>query len=635
MAGRIEDYALIGDCETAALVSRDGSIDWLCWPRFDSGACFAALLGDANNGRWQIAPAVASGGSTNVRVQRRYLPDTLILETEFVTADGSSAVLVDFMPLREGRLSSHLVRLVVGKRGTMPMRTELIVRFGYGGWIPWVTQNDAGELLAIAGPDLIVLRTPVELRGEEFTTVGDFTVSAGQQVPFVLSYGLSHIPLPEPVDAVAALRSTEQYWRSWASKRRGAEHPDGVVTRSLITLKALTYAPTGGIVAAPTTSLPEQLGGQRNWDYRFCWLRDATLTLLAFMNAGYYEEARAWRDWLLRAAAGSPADIQIMYGVAGERWLGEREIPWLDGYESSRPVRVGNAAADQLQLDVYGEVADALHHARVGGIQHLGAAWEFGRALLAHLETMWRNPDEGIWEVRGGRRHFTYSKVMAWVAFDRVIKDAEMFGLRGPVDRWRRVRAEIHEEVCRRAFNPALGAFAQAYESDQVDASALLIPQVGFLPPGDERVLGTIRAVEQKLLRGGFVLRYDTGAADDGLPPGEGAFIPCSFWLADAYVLTGRLEDAQCLFERLVGLCNDVGLLAEEYDYGACRAVGNFPQAFSHIALVNTAYNIAATRKPCEQRSGNPIAAGAAGADDDEVVEVLIGQGGATTRSAS
>jgi GH15 family glucan-1,4-alpha-glucosidase len=517
----------------------------------------------------------------------------------------------------------------------MPMRTELIVRFGYGGWIPWVTQNDAGELLAIAGPDLIVLRTPVELRGEEFTTVGDFTVSAGQQVPFVLSYGLSHIPLPEPVDAVAALRSTEQYWRSWASKRRGAEHPDGVVTRSLITLKALTYAPTGGIVAAPTTSLPEQLGGQRNWDYRFCWLRDATLTLLAFMNAGYYEEARAWRDWLLRAAAGSPADIQIMYGVAGERWLGEREIPWLDGYESSRPVRVGNAAADQLQLDVYGEVADALHHARVGGIQHLGAAWEFGRALLAHLETMWRNPDEGIWEVRGGRRHFTYSKVMAWVAFDRVIKDAEMFGLRGPVDRWRRVRAEIHEEVCRRAFNPALGAFAQAYESDQVDASALLIPQVGFLPPGDERVLGTIRAVEQKLLRGGFVLRYDTGAADDGLPPGEGAFIPCSFWLADAYVLTGRLEDAQCLFERLVGLCNDVGLLAEEYDYGACRAVGNFPQAFSHIALVNTAYNIAATRKPCEQRSGNPIAAGAAGAEDDEVVEVLIGQGGATTRSAS
>jgi GH15 family glucan-1,4-alpha-glucosidase len=635
MAGRIEDYALIGDCETAALVSRDGSIDWLCWPRFDSGACFAALLGDANNGRWQIAPAAASAGSTSVRVQRRYLPDTLILENEFVTADGSAAVLVDFMPLREGRLSSHLVRLVVGKRGTVPMRTELIVRFGYGGWIPWVTQSDAGELLAIAGPDMIVLRTPVELRGEGFTTVGDFTVSAGQQVPFVLSYGQSHVARPEPVDAVAALRSTEQYWRSWASKRRGAEHPDGIVTRSLITLKALTYAPTGGIVAAPTTSLPEQLGGQRNWDYRFCWLRDATLTLLAFMNAGYYEEARAWRDWLLRAAAGSPADIQIMYGVAGERWLGEREVTWLGGYENSRPVRIGNAAADQLQLDVYGEVADALHHARAGGLQHLGAAWEFQRALLAHLDTVWRNPDEGIWEVRGDRRHFTYSKVMAWVAFDRSIKAVEMFGLRGSVEHWRRVRAEIHEEVCRRGFNPALGAFVQAYESDQVDASALLIPQVGFLPPGDARVLGTIRAVEQNLLRGGFVLRYDTGAADDGLPPGEGAFIPCSFWLADAYVLTGRLGDAQGLFERLVGLCNDVGLLAEEYDYGARRAVGNFPQAFSHIALVNTAYNIAATKKPCEQRSGNPIAAAEAGAEDDEVVEVLIGQGGPTTRSAS
>jgi GH15 family glucan-1,4-alpha-glucosidase len=626
MASRIEDYALIGDCETAALVSRDGSIDWLCWPRFDSAACFAALLGDANNGRWQIAPAAGSGVATNVQVRRRYLPDTLILETEFVTADGSAAVLIDFMPLRQGRVSSHLVRLVVGKRGSVPMRTELIVRFGYGGWIPWVTQGDAGELRAVAGPDRIVLRTPVELRGEGFTTVGEFVVSTGQQVPFVLTYGQSHMPLPEPVDAAAALRSTREFWQSWAGQRRKTDHPDGIVTRSLITLKALTYAPTGGIVAAPTMSLPEQLGGQRNWDYRYCWLRDATLTLLALMNAGYYEEARAWRDWLLRAAAGSPADIQIMYGVAGERWLAEREIPWLGGYENARPVRIGNAAADQLQLDVFGEVADALHHARIGGLQHLGAAWDFGSALLAHLETAWRNPDEGIWEVRGGRRHFTYSKVMAWVAFDRGIKGAEMFGMRGPVERWRRVRAEIHEEVCQKAFNPALGAFAQSYESDQMDASALLIPQVGFLPPDDARVLGTIRAVEQKLLRGGLVLRYDTGAPDDGLPPGEGAFIPCSFWLADAYVLTGRLADAQRLFERLVGLCNDVGLLAEEYDSGARRAVGNFPQAFSHIALVNTAYNIAATRKPCEQRSGSPIAAAAAGAEDEAVIEVLVGQ---------
>src|SRR5262245_3608391 len=623
MAGRIEDYALIGDCETAALVSRDGSIDWLCWPRFDSGACFAALLGDANNGRWQIGPAQASAAAGSVTVQRRYLQDTLILETEFITADGSAAVLVDFMPLREGRLSSHLVRLVLGKRGTVSMRTELIVRFGYGGWIPWVTQSNAGELLAIAGPDLIVLRTPVELRGEGFTTVGDFSVSAGQQVPFVLSYGQSHIAIPEPVDTVAALRSTKEFWQSWVSRRRSTEQPDGIVTRSLITLKALTYAPTGGIVAAPTTSLPEQLGGQRNWDYRFCWLRDATLTLLALMNAGYYQEARAWRDWLLRAAAGNPADIQIMYGVAGERWLAEREVPWLPGYEGSKPVRIGNAAADQLQLDVYGEVADALHHARVGGIQHLGAAWDFGRALLAHLETAWRNPDEGIWEVRGGRRHFTYSKVMAWVAFDRGIKGIEMFGMRGPVEKWRQIRAEIHDEVCRRAFNPALGAFAQSYESDQMDASALLIPQVGFLPADDPRVLGTILAVEQKLLRDGFVLRYDTGAANDGLPPGEGAFIPCSFWLADAYVLTGRLPAAQRLFERLVGLCNDVGLLAEEYDSGAQRAVGNFPQAFSHIALVNTAYNIAATRKPCEQRSSN-ASVPATHAEGAEVFEFLV-----------
>ena len=613
MSSRIEDYALIGDCETAALVSKDGSIDWLCWPRFDSEACFAALLGDANNGLWRIALAAAAGMDANVRVRRRYRRDTLILETEFTTTDGSGAVvLIDFMLVRGGRASSHLVRLVVGKRGTVPMRSELTVRFGHGGSVPWVTRSETGDLLAIAGPDMLHLRTPIEIRGEGLTTIGDFAVSAGQRVPFVLTYVPSHLPLPEPVDADDALQSTEEFWRSWASACRGPEQHAEIVTRSLITLKALTYAPTGGIIAAPTTSLPEQLGGPRNWDYRFCWLRDATLTLLALMNTGYYDEARAWRDWLLRAAAGSPAQIQIMYGVAGERWLAEREVPWLGGYENSKPVRIGNAAADQLQLDVFGEVMDALHHARLGGLQDLTAAWEFQRALLAHLETVWRAPDEGIWEVRGGRRHFTYSKVMAWVAFDRGIKTVEAFGLDGPVERWRRVRAEIHEEVCRRAFNTHLGSFAQAYDSDLLDASTLLIPQVGFLPPDDARVRGTVEAIERKLLRGGFVLRYDTAATEDGLPPGEGAFLPCSFWLADAYVLIGRPVDAQRLFERLVGLCNDVGLLAEEYDTDAQRLVGNFPQAFSHIALVNTAHNIAHATKPCEQRSGSARLASAA-----------------------
>jgi GH15 family glucan-1,4-alpha-glucosidase len=611
MPSRIEDYALIGDCETAALVSKDGSIDWLCWPRFDSAACFAALLGNANNGHWRITPA--AGAQANVRRTRRYRRDTLILETELTTADGSgAAVLIDFMPLRGASPASHLVRLVVGKRGAVPMRTELIVRFGYGGWVPWVTRNEAGDFQAIAGPDMLLLRTPVELRGEGLTTVGDFVVSAGQRVPFALTYASSHLPIPEPIDAEEALRATEEFWQSWGSSCQSPEQHAEIVTRSLITLKALTYAPTGGIVAAPTTSLPEQLGGPRNWDYRFCWLRDATLTLLALMNTGYYDEARAWRDWLLRAAAGSPDDIQIMYGVAGERWLAEREVPWLSGHENSKPVRIGNAAADQLQLDVYGEVMDALHQARVGGLQHLAAAWDFQRALLAHLETVWRDPDEGIWEVRSGRRHFTYSKVMAWVAFDRGIKTVEAFGLDGPLDRWRRIRAEIHEEVCRRAFSTSLGSFTQSYDSDLLDASALLIPQVGFLPPDDARVRGTVEAIERKLLRDGFVLRYDTAASDDGLPPGEGAFLPCSFWLADAYVLLGRLADAQRLFGRLVGLCNDVGLLAEEYDTVAQRLVGNFPQAFSHIGLVNTAHNIAHATKPCEQRSGNERLAEAA-----------------------
>jgi GH15 family glucan-1,4-alpha-glucosidase len=597
MTARIEDYGLIGDCETAALVSKDGSIDWLCWPRFDSGACFAALLGDANNGRWRIGPA-----GDKVRTTRRYRPNTLILETTFVTADGE-VTLIDFLPLR-GR-ASHLVRLVVGNRGTVAMNTELIIRFDYGASIPWVRRTDSGDLLAISGPDMLVLRTPVKLQGENMTTVGEFTVSAGQTIPFVLMHVPSHLPAPDPVDAQDALRQTQAFWEEWASTHRSTGPYADAVSRSLITLKALTYAPTGGIVAAPTTSLPEWIGGSRNWDYRFCWLRDATLTLLAFMNAGYYDEARCWRDWLMRAAAGSPAQLQIMYGLAGERRLPEWEIPWLSGYEGSTPVRVGNAASGQLQIDIFGEVMDALHQARVGGLQYLAAEWDFQRAVLSHLEEVWSSEDEGIWEVRGGPRHFTHSKVMAWVAFDRAIKSVEAFGLEGPIDHWRKLRADIHAEVCEKGFNRSIGAFVQAYGSDQLDASTLLIPAVGFLPPVDARVRGTVEAIERKLMSDGFVLRYDTRAATDGLPQGEGAFLACSFWLADAYVLLGRRDDARKLFERLLSLRNDLGLLSEQYDPVAKRLLGNFPQAFSHIALVNTAHNIARAEKPCEQRSGN------------------------------
>jgi GH15 family glucan-1,4-alpha-glucosidase len=595
-ASPIEEYGLIGDFETAALVCKTGSIDWLCWPRFDSDACFAALLGDTNNGRWLIA---AQG---NPRTTRRYRPNTLILETSFVTADGE-VMLIDFMPLR-GR-ASHLVRFVVGKRGSVSMTTELIVRFDYGASVPWVRRTEAGDLLAISGPDMLVLRTPVELRGEGLTTVGDFTVAAGQTIAFVLTYAPSHLPVPEPIDPQDALRQTQSFWEDWASIHQSTGVYTDAVRRSLITLKALTYEPTGGIAAAPTTSLPEQIGGPRNWDYRFCWLRDATLTLLAFMNGGYYDEARRWRDWLLRAAAGSPSQLQIMYGLAGEKRLAEWEVPWLSGYQGSKPVRIGNAASDQLQLDVFGEVMDAFHQARVGGLQVLSEGWDFERALLSHLEKIWSSPDEGIWEVRGGRQHFTYSKVMAWVAFDRAIKDAEAFGLEAPVDRWRKLRADIHAEVCEKAFNPRVGAFVQAYGSEHLDASALLIPVVGFLPPEDARVRCTVEAIERRLVRNGVVLRYDTAVTEDGLPPGEGAFLACSFWLADAYVLLGRDEDARRLFERLLSLRNDLGLLSEEYDPAAKRLLGNFPQAFSHIALVNTAHNLERAEKPCEQRSGN------------------------------
>jgi GH15 family glucan-1,4-alpha-glucosidase len=592
---RIEDYALIGDCETAALVGRDGSIDWLCWPRFDSGACFAALLGGPEHGRWLLAPRDGEAAAT-----RRYLPGTLVLETEFSTRDGAVAV-IDFMPPRT--TVSDLVRIVVGRRGRVAMRTELILRFDYGSAVPWVSRLDDGALRAIAGPDMTLLRTPAPLHGEGLTTRGEFVVGEGDALPFTLTYAPSHQPAPGAIDPLAALPETEAFWREWSGRCDEAGPWTEAVQRSLVTLKALTYRPTGGIVAAPTTSLPEKLGGPRNWDYRFCWLRDATLTLLALMDAGYREEARAWRDWLLRAVAGSPDQLQIMYGLAGERRLTEREVPWLPGYEGSRPVRVGNAAYGQLQLDVFGEMMDALHHARGLGMPGDGAGWALARELLAHLERVWREPDEGIWEVRGGRRHFTYSKVMAWVAFDRAVRSAEAFGLDGPVDRWRGLRDEIHAEVCEKGFDPGLGSFVQAYDSRALDASLLLLPEVGFLPPDDPRIVGTVAAIERRLVVDGLVLRYDTAEVSDGLPAGEGAFLACSFWLADAYVLMGRVEEARALFERLLALRNDVGLLAEEYDPHAGRQLGNFPQAFSHVGLVNTALNLSRRLKPAEQRA--------------------------------
>jgi GH15 family glucan-1,4-alpha-glucosidase len=597
MPSRIEDYALIGDCETAALVARDGSIDWLCWPRFDSGACFAALLGSPENGRWLIAPA-----DPNPRITRRYRHGTLILETEFETDEGGVTV-VDFMPL--GSVAQDLVRLVIGRHGRVAMRAELVVRFDYGSVVPWVTRlEDGSGVRAVAGPDMVVLRTPVPLCGEKLSTVAAFTVGAGDNMPFVLTYGPSHVPAPAPLDPQAALDETEAFWRAWSARCRYKGPWMEAVHRSHITLKALTYAPTGGIVAAPTTSLPERIGGSRNWDYRYCWLRDATFTLLSLMETGYRDEAKAWSDWLLRAVAGSPSQIQVMYGLAGERRLTESEVPWLSGYQGSRPVRVGNAAQSQLQLDVYGEVMDALHQARRGGLITTEASWALQRAIVEHLETVWHEPDEGIWEVRDGRRQFTHSKVMAWVALDRAIRSAEEFGLEGPLDRWRSVRQRIHQEVCRKGYDHDLGSFVQSYGSHQLDASLLLLPLVGFLPATDPRVRGTVSAIEQRLLIDGtFVLRYDTQKAADGLPPGEGAFLACSFWLADNLILLGRHEDARRLFERLLALRNDVGLLAEEYDPVARRQVGNFPQAFSHIALVNTARNLTQAAKPARDRA--------------------------------
>lgn len=591
----IEDYALIGDTRTAALVSRSGSIDWLCLPRFDAAACFAALLGEREHGRWLIRPADDAIRAT----RRRYRTDTLVLETEFVTETGAVRV-IDCMPPDED--VPNVVRLVEGLEGEVAMRMELVIRFDYGWVVPWVRKVD-GVLRAVAGPDALTLRTPVEHHGEDRTTVATFQVRAGERVPFSLTWHPSTTSDPGPVDAAAEIARAEAWWREWAGRCTYQGPWRDAVVRSLITLKALTYSPTGGLVAAPTTSLPEWPGGVRNWDYRYTWLRDATFTLQALLLGGFPDEARAWREWLLRAVAGSPEQLQIMYGVAGERRLPEQTLDWLPGYEKSAPVRIGNGAAKQVQLDVYGEVMDALHQAERAGIAHDPFAWRVQRTLLDYLEAHWRQPDESLWEVRGPRQQFTHSKIMAWVAFDRAIKAVEAFGADGPVARWRSLRAAIHEEVCAKAFDTKQGAFTQAYGSPFLDAALLMAPLVGFLPPDDPRMVSTVAAIERELVRDGFVRRYHTHQSDDGLPPGEGVFLLCSFWLADNYALMGRRDDALALFERLLALRNDVGLLAEEYDPGTRRLLGNFPQAFSHVGLINTAFNLTPQqRAPAHER---------------------------------
>jgi prepilin-type processing-associated H-X9-DG protein/prepilin-type N-terminal cleavage/methylation domain-containing protein len=586
MPSRIEDYALIGDLQTAALVSLSGSVDWMCVPRFDSGACFAALLGTPDHGRWLVAPI---GDVT--RSRRQYIDHTLVLETQHETAEGV-VVVTDFMPLRG--VAPDIVRIVEGKRGRVRMQSELVIRFDYGSVVPWV-RKIANGIHAIAGPDTLWLHSPIEHHGENLKTVAEFTVEPGQRVPLTLTWAHSYQRRPKVDDPEDVLAKTVKFWSDWAGRCTYNGPWRDAVIRSLVTLKALTYQPTGGIVAAPTTSLPEQIGGVRNWDYRFCWLRDATLTLMALLHCGYQEEAASWREWLLRAVAGDPATVQIMYGLAGERRLTEFELDWLPGYENSKPVRVGNAASRQFQLDVYGEMMDALSFARLSGVKPRDGVdgWNVGKRLLKTVEDLWAEPDEGIWEVRGPRQHFVHSKVMAWVAIDRGIKLAEKLGLEAPLDRWRTVRDQIHATVCEKGFDAGLGAFVQAFGSQLLDASVLNIPLVGFLPPDDPRVLGTIAAIEKHLLRDGFMNRYDSTKVDDGLPSGEGTFLPCTFWYADNLALTGRRDEAVAVFERMLNLRNDVGLLAEEYDTRLGRQVGNFPQAFSHLGLVNTALNLA------------------------------------------
>jgi GH15 family glucan-1,4-alpha-glucosidase len=584
MPGRLEDYALIGDCETAALVDRNGSIDWLCWPNFSSEACFASLLGTEDNGYWKLSPCDGEWKTT----ARRYRDHTLILETTFEHAEGSIR-LIDFMPVRER--FSDVVRIIEGIRGKLDIRMELALRFDYGRTVPWVTRIDNG-VRAIAGPHLALLHASVPVHGEDLKTVADFTVSRGDRIWFTLTYGGSHLPDPEPIDARQALKDTEKFWLRWSSRLKFQGNYRDAVERSLMALKAMTFRPTGGVVAAVTTSLPEALGGVRNWDYRYCWLRDTTFTLLALTNGGYFDEAEAWQNWLLRALAGSPEQVQIMYGLKGERQLVEWEVDWLPGYENSRPVRIGNAASMQVQVDIYGEVLDCFYHAQHSLSRHSERDFRVLVLLLEHLETIWQEPDEGIWETRGGAQHFTYSKIMAWVAFDRAVLLAQQLNYAGPIEKWSALRDAIHQQICARAFNEKKNSFVQAYDSEELDASLLLMPLVGFLPGSDPRVKGTVEAIERELMPDGLVLRYDTSKVQDGLPPGEGVFLACSFWMVSSLKAIGRLDEARALFERLLTLRNDLGLLSEEYDVNRKRLVGNFPQAFSHIALVNSAFDL-------------------------------------------
>jgi GH15 family glucan-1,4-alpha-glucosidase len=593
-AAAIEDYALIGDCHTAALVSKAGSIDWLCWPRFDSPACFAALLGSPDNGRWRITPS-----HSPTKISRHYWPGTMILETLFETSSGTVA-LIDFMAAEK----NSIVRIVEGRSGSVEMQLDLSLRFEYGSAVPWVTRlNHGSGILAIVGPDQVVLKSDIKLHGKGMTTVASFAAEAGQRTRFVLTHGASHLPVPVAPDADKALDDTEASWSGWSSRCTYRGSYGAEVQRSLLTLKALSYLPTGGIVAAPTMSLPELPGGGRNWDYRYCWLRDATFTLLALMHAGYQEEAQAWGAWLRRSVAGTPGQVQTLYGLAGERWVAEWEVAWLEGYQGAKPVRVGNAASSQLQLDVFGELIDALYQESALGLVRPTSSWPLQRALIGHLEEIWEQPDESIWEVRGGAQNFTFSKVMVWVAFDRAIRGAETFDLPAPLERWKALRTRVHETVCREGYSEKRGSFVQYFGGDTLDASLLLLPLVGFLPAEDPRIVNTVNAIGRDLMIGGLVCRYHTDETSDGLTGSEGVFLACSFWYVDNLVLQGRLEEARSLFDHLLSLKNDVGLLAEEYDPAEHRQLGNFPQAFSHLALINTALNLDTHAGPAAQRS--------------------------------